>query len=222
MKKRFEILYGILAIIVLIVATVGATYAYWVASANSSGNSVQTGSTIYNISMSILPLYSDFSFIPMNDQDALKALRNECRDKYQRGACSAYKIRVYGYDQDLDYISGMMDVTTDNILNLSYMMFQVLPEYDENRCVKIGEKNYCIATEAASVGDGLNLSLGDSYSVAGTTEKEFILLMWLTNLDESQNDYDIGNFQAMITMQAGNGGEIKGSIASAIQINPGV
>ena len=44
----------------------------------------------------------------------------------------------------------------------------------------------------------------------------FILLVWLSNFKFSQNDIDIGNFEAAVTMQAGNGGEIKGSISSVI------
>ena len=72
------------------------------------------------------------------------------------------------------------------------------------------------------MGDGIKLSLGDAYSVVGTTDAKFILLVWLSNLKQSQNDIDIGTFEAIITMQAGNGGEIKGSIASAIEVNPNI
>ena len=45
-------------------------------------------------------------------------------------------------------------------------------------------------------------------------------MFWLTNLQESQNTFDIGSFTATVTIQAGNGGEIKGTIASAVQLNP--
>ena len=39
----------------------------------------------------------------MNDGDAIKALRNQCKDKYGRGACSAYTIRVFGYSDQCKY-----------------------------------------------------------------------------------------------------------------------
>ena len=60
---------------------------------------------------------------------------------------------------------------------------------------------------------------GDKYDVTGIRETEFILLIWLKNLNTSQNDTDIGDFNAVITMQAGNGGEIKGVISSAVVPN---
>lgn len=218
MIKRMRIYYVLLAILVLFVTTVGATYAYWTATTSSASGSVKTESTIYSISMKITPLYSDFSFIPMNDTDVLKALRNQCKDKYGRGACSAYSVHVYDYRDDLGYISGSLDITTNNISNLSYMMLRISDTYDEDSCILVEDTSYCITKEATSMGTGEALSLGDSYDVLGTTDTNFILVFWLTNLNTSQNAYDIGSFHAMVTFMAGNGGEIKGSIASSIQI----
>ena len=223
MKKKFKIVYIIIMIVVLAITTIGATYAYWTASTESINGDVNTESTIYSISMNINSLYHGFSIIPMNDTDALKALKNKCKDKYDRGACSAYSIYVYDYATNLDHISGYMDVTTNNMQNISYMMLRESDTFDENSCVTIEEsnENYCIVKEASPVGDGVKLSLGDAYSVVGTTNTKFILLVWLSNLKQSQNDIDVGTFEAIITMQAGNGGEIKGSISSAIKVENG-
>ena len=80
MKKEFKLLYGVFAIMILSITTIGATYAYWTASTSSLNNAVNTSSTIYSISMDITPLYHDFSIIPMDDMDALKALKNQCKD----------------------------------------------------------------------------------------------------------------------------------------------
>ena len=242
MKREFKLLYGVLIVIVLAIATVGSTYAFWAATASSASNAVQTESTIFSISMQLNPLYHGFSVIPMDDENALKALANKCKDRYDRGACSAYTIYVYDWNENLDLISGFMDVTTNNMQNLSYMMLRVSDTYEEGKCTKVEveniteneggtneevgtienaniiTENYCIVKEATPVGDGVGLSLGNSYSVVGTTDTKFILLMWLSNLDYSQNDIDLGSFNATITMQAGNGGEIKGSISSAVKI----
>lgn len=218
MKRKYKFIYLIIMIVVLAITTIGATYAYWTASTESSTDDVNTNSTIYSISMNINPLYHGFSVIPMNDTDALKALKNKCKDKYDRGACSAYNVYIYDYAANLEYISGYMDVTTNNMQNISYMMLRESDTYDENNCVEIEASNeiYCIVRDASPIGDGIKLSLGDAYSVAGTTDTKFILLIWLSNLKQSQNDIDIGTFEAVITMQAGNGGEIKGSISSVI------
>ena len=223
MKREFGLLYVVLIIMVLSITTIGATYAYWTATTKSNENDVKTESTIFSISMSINPLYYGFSVIPMNDVDALKALKNKCMDKYNRGACAAYNINVYDYNVDLAFISGYMDVTTNNMQNLSYMMLRESDVYNEDTCVMVEEynKSYCITKEATSVGDGVHLSLGETYDVTGMTSTNFILLVWLSNLGFSQNDIDIGSFEAIVTMQAGNGGEIKGSISSVIKFEDG-
>ena len=219
MKKNFRLLYLGLMVIILFISVSSTTYAYLTASTSSASNSVKTKSTIYKISMNILPVYSDFSFIPMNDTDAIKALKNKCVDKYNRGACSAYKIFVYDYDESLSSISGVMDITTNNMKNLSYMVLEESSENNLDTCVQIGEKNYCVAKEASPILEGNSLSLGDSYDVYGKKSKELILLLWLTNLDESQNEADIGSFQASVTIFAGNGGEVKGTIASSVKLD---
>lgn len=217
-RKDWKLLYVFLMGLVLSITTIGTTYAYWTATANSTSKEVKTESTIFKISMDITPLYSDFSFIPMNDGDALKALKKECRDKYGRGACSAYTIKVYDYNQDLGYISGYMDVNTNNITNLSYMLFRHGDTYDEDSCVMLDDGSYCMVREATPVGEGKNLSLGDSYDISGMDDTKFILLIWLTNFDYSQNADDIGTFDAIITMQAGSGGEIKGTISNRVEV----
>jgi len=220
MKKEYRILYGVMMSMVIAILTVGATYAYLTASTQSSNNALYTKSTIFSISMNITPLYNhnEFSIIPLNDSDALKALDKKCKDKYDRGACSAYTIYVYDYNEDLDYISGFMNVTTNNMTNLSYMMLRLSDTYDESSCVLIGTESYCVVKEASAVVVGEDVSLGDSYDVFGMKDTKFILMIWLSNLPVSQNDFDIGDFSATVTIQAGSGGEIKGTISNAIKI----
>lgn len=217
--SKMKIIYLIIFLVVVFVLSTGVTYAYLTATTSSGEDSVKTESTIYSISMNLSPLYNDFSFIPMNNEDAVKALRNECRDKYGRGACSAYRMDIYGYSENLNYVSGYMDVTTNNMANLSYMVYRISDTYDEETCVNINDKSYCVVQEARSVGDGVGLTLGDKYDVTGTESTEFILLVWLTNLATSQNDTDIGNFSAVVTMQAGSGGEIKGVISNTVVVS---
>ena len=91
---------------------------------------------------------------------------------------------------------------------------------DDSRCVDIGEGHYCISQNVTHMGDGSDLSLGDSYSVSGLSEKNLLLVVWLTNLNRNQNNTDIGNFNATVTINAGDGGEIKGTIASSVIIEP--
>ena len=213
---KFKYIYIILLIWILAISTIGSTYAYWTATTSSKDSDINASSTTYEISMKIDPLYNDFSFIPMDDNDALKALENHCKDKFDRGACNAYTINIYDYNTNLGNISGSMDVNLQNIENLSYMVLEEKNEQTETNCTTVNDKIYCITKEATDIGDGTNLSLGDNYDITGTDNKSFILLIWLTNLEQSHNEKDIGNFNAIITFAMGNGGEIKGSIDSVL------
>ncbi len=217
--KEYKLLYLVAIISVITITTIGSTYAYITARTNSSDNSVNTKSTSYLINMEITSIFPNYSFIPMNDEYIFKAIKNNCLDKYNRGVCQAYYIRVFDYSETLDYISGYMDVTTDNMTNISYMMFEESNTYDENNCIEIDEKYYCKKINATPIGEGKKLSLGEPYSVLNQPEKKLILAIWLSNLNKRQNDEDIGNFNATITIEAGSGGEIKGSIANAMIID---
>ena len=218
MKKKIKALYAVLACFILAITTIGSTYAYWVSTATSTSNSVQTTSATFKINMEIKPLYAGFSYIPMNDTDALKALKNKCKDKYNRGACSSYVIRVFGYHKELSHISGYLDIETDNMENISYMVLEETEEYNEENCITIEEKNYCIGKTATPMGEGKELSIGESYSVVGLEEKYLILVMWLSNLNKDQNKNDIGSYNTTVTILAGNGGEIRGTIANSVII----
>ena len=98
------------------------------------------------------------------------------------------------------------------------MVLEETDQYDENSCVRIDEEIYCTSVNTTPMGLGTDLPLGSSYNVEGLTEKKLLLVIWLTNLNENQNLTDIGNYNATVTVFAGDGGEIKGTIASAVQI----
>ena len=219
--RKFKAIYALLAIFTFCLMSTGVTYAYFAANVRSESNSIQTESITYSINLDVRPIegYTGFSLIPMNNQDAMKALRNECKDKYNRGACQAYTIRVYGYSERLDHISGYLEFNTNNMENLSYMVLEEDNESEDENCLTINEKRYCLSKEATSIKEEY-LSLGNSYEVTGLAEKNLALVIWITNLNENQNDTDIGEFETTVTISAGDGGEIKGTIANALLINP--
>ncbi len=214
MKRQSK--YLLILIIVLICCVIGSTFAYFAAIAKSSDNSIQTSSQSYGLSMDILPLYSGFKLIPMNDTDALTALKNECKDDYDRGACSAYKINLSDYDNELNPLTGSMNINLQNIINLSYMFLEEKNEViNDNTCLTIDNQIYCISKAATPVADGENLDLG-TYDITNTTERKFLLVVWLTNLEESQNSYDKGEYNGEVTFTMGNGGKISGTISASI------
>ena len=216
MNKKFKYGYILILIMVLVVSSIGATYAYFAAGVSSS-NVVSTGSQSYTMSMEISSLYDGFTIIPMDDEYVIRALGNECHDKYDRGVCLAYSVRLSGYDEALGYISGAMNVNTNNIQNLSYVtLIETTSDINDENCVTIDGVSYCKSINIGRVIPNENLSLGDRYDIVGTTEKKLLLVIWLTNLDDRQNDTDIGDFTVDVTFSMGDGGKIKGTIIAAM------
>ena len=95
-----------------------------------------------------------------------------------------------------------MDIvfTIDDIQNLKYL---VLDE-EENEYVS-----------ASSIVAGNPLTLGDSFELDTGESKNFVLIIWLSNLDEPQEDYDAdGSFTAAVTYRAASGSKITGTFSS--------
>lgn len=216
MKKKFKYGYILILIMVLVISSMGATYAYFAASV-SSANVVGTGSKAYNMSMELNSLYDGFTVIPMDDEYVIKALNNECHDKYDRGVCLAYTVKLSGYDEALGYVSGIMNVDTNDIQNLSYVtLVETTSDINDENCVTIDDTSYCKAINIGRVIPQQDVSLGDRYDIVGTSEKKLLLVIWLSNLDNNQNDTDIGSFTADVTFSMGSGGEIKGTIIATM------
>ena len=66
--------------------------------------------------------------------------------------------------------------------------------------------------------NALGMSLGEHFvlgkaTIENPTFKKFILIIWLTNLDEPQDEYDAGGtFSASVTYQSVLGNKLTGSI----------
>ena len=216
---KFKGIYAVFLVLIITICTIGSTYAYLTATVIGD-NDVSTSSSSYSVSMRITSIYADFSMIPMDDGDVLKAVSNGCRDKYNRGACSLYNVNIYGYDTNLDAISGSLNVNVYNISNLSFMALEESNSFYVGSCVTIDSKNYCISNDVTHVIPNANMSFGDNYSVFGTDSKNIILVFWLTNLDMSQNSTDVGSFNASVSVFLGkNGGKISGNINYALNNN---
>ena len=211
-KKK---IYLIILIVVLFLSTFSGTYAYLSNTLQSHDNSVETMSSNYSLSLNITPKYTGFKTIPMDDENVIKAINKDCKDKYNRGACSAYLINLDGYDANQGLLTGTINVTLNNITNLSFMLFEQKEENNnENECVTIDENIYCISKPATKIENEKDLPLG-SFDLSNSTEKKFLLVIWLTNLEMNQNTIDLGSYNATVSFSMGSG-KITGNIAAAI------
>lgn len=186
----------VISILTLIVAMIGATFAYFSATLKGDKD-IETSSFKFALNMSVTPEFGGKGLIPMDDSDLSKAYANKCVDANGNNACTAYRIELSNNGDDLN-LTGVMDFTKQDVVNMSYAIM----DSDGN-----------IYKEASSTGDGLNLSLGNNFDLKKGEVKDFILVIWLTNLDKAQEDEDAsGVFSASITYQAIDGSKLSANI----------
>ncbi len=186
----------IVSILTLIIVMIGATFAYFSATIRGDKD-LETQSFKFSLNMSVTPEFGGKGLIPMNDSDLSKAYNNRCVDVNGNNACTAFRISLINNGDDLS-LTGNMDFNKLDVVNMSYAIM----DSDGN-----------IYKEATSTGDGTNLSLGNSFDLKKGEVKDFILVIWLSNLDVEQDEEDAsGSFSASITYQALDGSKLSANI----------
>lgn len=197
--KTLKIL-PIIYVLSLIFTFIGATFSFFSAANGSSEGAVESKSTVVEVNLVTSPIYTVDSLIPLDDEDLEKAYENECIDKLGYGACYAYDITLENINAPMTY-EGTINFSLNNISNLKYVIL------DEN------EDEYSSKT---LIQDGVDHSMGNSFSLTENDSKNFKLLIWLSNtknIDQTANDSN-GNFSAIITFRSTADSKIVGSISA--------
>ena len=77
-KRGNEIFLGIVSVATLIVAIIGATFAYFSASTESNENAVNLGAYEFKLTLSVIPVFPEgaTSLIPLEARKELELLEN--------------------------------------------------------------------------------------------------------------------------------------------------
>ena len=197
--KAFKVL-PIIYVLSLLFTFVGATFSFFTATNGSGEDAVESKSTVVEVNLVTSPIYTVDSLIPLDDEDLEKAYENECIDKLGYGACYVYDVTLENINVPMTY-EGTINFSLNNISNLKYVIL------DED------EVEYSNRT---LIQDGVNHSMGNSFSLSENDSKNFKLLIWLSNTkntDQTANDSN-GNFSAIITFRSTAGSKIVGSISA--------
>lgn len=203
-KDKINLFLLILSVVSITILTIGATYSFFTINAISKANAVSVEAGRVMVGLGVIPKYHDYKLIPMNDSDVMTAYSQECIDDYGNGACLAYDINVYNYGKMQDIV-GKIDFSLDGINNLKYLLL----DSNGNRYVDITE----ISSTAAN-----GLSMGNAFTLPEGTmtkpsTKDFVLIIWISNLDKSQNDDDAGGkFNAAVTYSSMSGSRITANV----------
>ena len=202
--NKSKVFLSVTSILSMIILLIGGTFSYFSVSNKSDDNALAVEAAKVGLLLKISQEYVGHKLIPTNDKDIMLAYENKCVDIYGLGACLAYELEVINSGREQDLI-GTIDFAVTGIQNLSYMLL------DE-------EGNVYLDKTSIKGDNTINMPLGEHFILESATEenptsKKFVLIIWLTNLNEPQEDYDAdGTFNASISYQSVYGSKLTGTI----------
>ena len=200
-KKNINInnFYVIISLLTLVIMLVGATFAYF-STVVKADDPISVSSVDIRLELNIRPLYNGLPLLPTNDDDINLAYQNECKDSYGNGACTAYTVEIKNTGGRQEIIS-TLKIDNENYKNLKYILIN--PENNS-----IYQDITSVSTTPTQLGEIVELDSGES--------KEFILLIWISNLVNEQ-DYEQGQeFVGIITVDTAVGIKLTGTISENI------
>lgn len=196
----------IVSVLTFIIMGLGATFAYFTASVKGEEQYVSVSSLEVILNLKIAPLYNGKDVLPTNDEDIEKAYKNKCLDYAGNGACFAYTIEIEnkGYPQEG---TAIFNATSDTITNLKYMI------------VSEGEDYETLKTPTPAIGSTSDEQLsGVPIKVDRDENKKVVIIIWISNLDEAQDEEQGGFFEGQVSFTSTSGAVISGTMVENVQI----
>lgn len=192
------------SVLSMVILLIGTTFSYFSVSNQSKYDAVAVEASKIKLALAVSPKYTGYKLIPTNDTDIMLAYESRCLDIYNNGACLAYDLEISNFNKSQEII-GSIDFTVNHIQNLSYMVLDSEGNiYLDKTSIKENTSNMSL---------GPQFILNDATS-SNPTSKKFTLLIWLTNLDEPQEDYDAGGtFSGSVTYSSVYGSKLTASVS---------
>lgn len=201
---------GIISVMTLIVMGIGSTFAFFTASMkNKADEYISVSSLEVVINLGVLPKYNGKRILPTNDEDIHKAYKNKCEDHYKNGACIAYTVEIENGGRELAGVISF-SATSDSITNLKYMIVSSDEEYE-------------VLKEPTKAMDATNEEQfsGIPITIPGKTKKEVVIVLWISNLKDTAQDWEQGGiFEGKVSFDTTSGAQITGTMTENVVVNP--
>ena len=189
----------VITVLSIIIMLIGATFSYFSAFAGTNGDAINATAAVFSSAVEVSAVYNGKSLIPMNDTDVLTGYDHQCVDNFGYGACEVYNIEVSNSGNNA-YYQGAITFDVNDIENLKYL---VLDE-DDN-----------VYVNGTLIVDDVSYTLGDAFELGNGETENFKVLIWLSNLDNPQDNQDAGgSFSAAVSYITTNGSRITGTFTS--------
>lgn len=211
--------YSILSVLTFIIMGIGATFAYFSASAKGEDMPISASSITVIMNLAIYPLYNGIVLeedhgdilvkpvLPTNDSDIMKAFDNKCFDYNNNGACLAYTVKIGNEGQAQSGHVVFNATSDDGMTNLKYLILDNKNNYEP-----------LIPPTSAFNNDDKdeNDDLGIPIEIAEGETREVTLLLWLSNLNEPQDVEQASSFKGQVSYISNMGSVITGTIDDGV------
>lgn len=222
--KGRDIFLGVIGVLTLIVAIVGATFAYFSTQVNSAAESVNLTSYQFATSLSFKEVYPTAvhkALIPLDSQKTGgssdttyldKALSEGCVDKEGYQVCAVYEASLTNSADDVK-LTPSLDITengflSDNGSSNIYALLATANGVDETPTAFTYTR--ANATNVVTSKNSLTYNGETTITVTSGQTAKYYLIVWLENLDESQPDMN-KTLKGQITFSSDSGSQLQGT-----------
>lgn len=193
------IFYGVIGVATLIVAIIGATFAYFSATAENTG--VITGNAARaGLDLQVRKVSTDAAgdLIPLNDADVAKGLAGDsatsnkkCVDKNGNTVCQIYEIKVTNSGSSSVVLKGNMTLSATTFQNLKWQLLT-------------GNEEASIATNS-TYNPSSKTELVASETLSSSGSKKYYVMIWISNKEADQSSQDTGTFTGTVKFDSADG-----------------
>ena len=187
------IFYGVIGVATLVVAIIGATFAYFTATATNdtviAGNAATTG---LNLEVTKISTQASGGLIPMSDEDLQKGVTgegNSCVDANGNTVCQVYSIHVTNTGNSTAVLTGTLSLSASTYQNLKWAELTDATTVDGEN-----PKNASTVT-----------SLVPSVSLDGSADATYYIVIWISETGADQSSIDTGSFTGTVTFNTAGG-----------------
>lgn len=210
-RKGTGVFYAVVGVATLVVAIIGATFAYFSASATATDKVTGEAATVgLNVSLEKVSTDATKGLIPISESLLTKALTGDtatgnkmCLDKDGNTVCQLYKITVENTGSAAATLNGTLTLTATGYKNLKWA----------NVNKDSGLTTAATPTEIPA--DNLNASSESAITTNevfnGGAVKYYYIMIYINEINSAQETVDTGSFEGTVTFGGPSG---KGTTAT--------
>ena len=221
--KGRDIFLGVIGVLTLVVAIVGATFAYFSTQVNSAENSVNLNSYQFATTMSFSAVYPTGDYkklIPLDSKNTGgadsttyldKALSQGCVDAKGYQVCAVYEATLNNTADEV-VLSPSLSVSTNEFVDKSssnvYALLATANGSETKPTAFTYERNN--ATNVIAASNPLTLNDSNTVTLGKDATAKYYLILWLENVDGSQPDMN-KNLQGQLVFSSSSGARLQGT-----------